>query len=234
MLVRPTVSRAGSVSGRDAGPGDIISLGDYIGAGPSADAAATITAAMIAVGIVNRTGTTAGRTDTTDTADNVLAALSGNDFDRNVLAGNTFRFKYIQNQAFLITWAHGRGWVAGALAGTLNVAASTWRSFVCKILCAAKEVAVANCTVHNGTKAIELATPQPAGTIVPGMMLTSAGNITAGTKIVGVTYGDSTNRINTDKICAITTDTNSIADAAGQSITFSPVIEISSEGSGTL
>jgi hypothetical protein len=232
MLARPTVF-GGSVSERQAGPGDILCTGESFIAGPSADANSTLTAAMIAAGIINRTGMTAGRTDTTDTVENVLTALGGNDFDRNVIAGNTFRFKYFQNQAFATTWAHGRGWVAGALGGALNVAASTWRSFICKILCAAKEKTL-NCGTTNASAAVTLDVAQNAGTIVPGMLVTGAG-ITAGTKVAGVTYGNSTTRADTDKICAITLDANATATAAsGVSLIFSPVIEISSDGSGTL
>lgn len=231
MLARPTVY-GGSVTERQAGPGDVLCTGESFIAGPTADANSTLTAAMIVAGVINRTGMTAGRTDTTDTADNVLTALAGNDFDRNIIAGMTFRFKYVQNQAFATTWAHGAGFVAGT--GVLNVAASTWRSFLCKVLNAAKTSAVPNAATHNGTKAIEFITPQAAGTVVPGMLVSGAG-ITAGTKVVGVTYGDTVNRINTDKICAITTDTNSTVDAAsGVALTFTPVIEISSDGSGTL
>lgn len=229
MLARPTCY-GGTVSPRQAGPGDILASGESFSA-LAADANSTITAAMIAAGILNRTGMTAGRTDTTDTADNVLAALAGNDYDRDVLPGTSFRFTYIQTQAFVTTWAHGRGWVAGL--GTLNVAASAIREYVCRVLCAAKEVVVAGAVTHNGTKAIELAVPAAVGTIVPGMMVTGAG-ITAGTKVLGITFGDTTNRINGDKICAITTDTNSTADAVGVALTFSPVIEINSVGAKTL
>lgn len=230
MLLRPT-GYPGSVSERQAGPGDLIASGEAIIPGPTADANSTITAAMIAAGIINRTGMTAGRTDTTDTADAVLTALGGNDYDRNLVPGVSWRMRYVQNQAFATTWAHGRGWVAGL--GVINVAASTYRDFLCRILCAAKEAAVVNMTTHNGTKAVELATPVPAGTIVPGMLMTGAG-VTAGTKVVGVFYGDTVNRGSVDKICAITTDTNLTADATGVSITFSPVIEINGIGSGTL
>lgn len=226
MLFRPQ----GMYPARQVLGGDILAAGEALSA-LAADANSTITGAMMAAGILNRTGMTAGRIDTTDTAENVLLALSGNDVDRNALVGLSFRFIYRQSAAFATTWAHGRGWVAGT--GTLDVTASRIREYVCRILCAQKEVAVANATTHNGTKAIELITPQNAGTVVPGMLLTGAG-ITAGTKVVGVTYGDSTNRINGDKICSITTDTNSTADASGVALTFSPVIEINSVGERTL
>lgn len=229
MLGRPIVS-GGSVTGRNIGPGDILAAGESFAA-LAADANSTLTGAMIASGILNRTGMTAGRTDTTDTADAVLSALAGNDFDRNVLAGLSFRFIYIQTVAFATTWAHGRGWVAGL--GTLNVAASSIREFVCRILCAQKEVAVPNTTTVNANAVVTLATPQAAGTIVPGMMVTGAG-ITAGTKVLGVTYGDTTNRTNGDKICAITLDANATASASAVQLTFSPVIEINSVGVRTL
>ncbi len=230
MLARPTVF-GGSVTERQAGPGDVLCTGESFIAGPSADANSTLTAAMIVAGVLNRTGMTAGRTDTTDTAENVLTTLSGNDFDRNILPGNSFRFKYVQNQAFATTWAHGRGWVAGT--GVLNVAASTWRSFLCKVLCAAKEKTL-NCGTTNASAAVTLDVPQATGTIVPGMLVTGTG-ITAGTKVAGVTYGNTTTRADTDKICAITLDQNATATAAsGVSLIFSPVIELSSDGSGTL
>jgi hypothetical protein len=91
----------------------------------------------------------------------------------------------------------------------LNVAASTWRSFLCKVLCAAKEVTV-NCGTTNASAAVTLDVAQNAGTIVPGMLVSGAG-ITAGTKVAGVTYGNTTTRTNTDKICAITLDANATA-----------------------
>jgi hypothetical protein len=67
MMARPTVF-GGSVTERQAGPGDILVTGESFIAGPSADANSTLTAAMIVAGVLNRTGMTAGRTDTTDTA----------------------------------------------------------------------------------------------------------------------------------------------------------------------
>lgn len=229
MLARPTVL-GGSVSERQAGPGDILGSGETIAA-LAADANSTLTAAMLTAGIINRTGMTAGRTDTTDTAENVLAALSGNDYDRNVLAGNTFRFTYRQSVAFATTWAHGRGWVAGI--GTLDVTASRLKEFLCRILCAAKEVA-AYCGTTNASAAVTLDVPQNAGAIVPGMLVTGAG-ITAGTKVAGVTYGRTVQRDNTDKICALTLDANATATAAsGVALTFSPVIEINGLGEKTL
>lgn len=226
MLLRPI----GMKIERAAGAGDLLASGESFAA-LAADANSTLTGAMIASGVINRTGMTAGRTDTTDTADNVLNALSGNEVDRDVLTGCTFRFIYRQAAAFATTWAHGRGWIAGV--GTLNVTASLVREYIVEILCAAREV-TRNCGTTNASTAVTLDEPQPAGTIVPGMLITGAG-VTAGTRVAGVTYGRTSDRSNTDKICAITMDANATATvASGVALIFSPVLRINSIGERTL
>jgi hypothetical protein len=225
MLARPTVF-GGSVSERQAGPGDILASGEVFAA-LAADANSTLTAAMIVAGIINRTGMTAGRTDTTDTADNVLVALAGNDYALNVMVGTTFRFEYRQSVAFATTWAHGRGWIAGT--GGLDVAASTIKQFLVEVLNATREVTV-NAGTTNASAAVTLDVPQVPNTITPGMIVSGAG-ITAGTRVAGVTYGKTTTRDNTDKICAITLDQNATATAAsGVALTFSPCLRINGLG----
>lgn len=228
MLARGTVY-GGSVTERQAGPGDILGSGETIAA-LAADANSTITGAMIAGGILNRTGMTAGRTDTTDTAQLTLVALAGNDFALNVLPGTTFRFLYRQSVAFATTWAHGRGWVAGI--GTLDVTASRIKEFLCRILNSTPEVTV-NISTTNASAICTLDVPQAPGTITPGMLVTAA-NVTAGTKVAGVSYGKTSTRDNTDKICGFTLDAAATGTAAGTSSIFSPVIEINGLGEKTL
>lgn len=228
MLLRAT-GLAGSVTQRQLGGGDILASGEVIGT-LNGDSNQTLTAALIAGGIINRTGMAAGRTDTTDTAENVLSALFGNDFDRNSLAGVCFRLLYRQAAAFATTWAHGRGWIAGT--GTLDVTASRVREYLCEILNATKEV-TANCGTTNASATVTLDVPQDPGKITPGMLVTGAG-ITAGTRVAGVHYGKSSTRDNTDKICSITLDANATATGSGVALTFSPVIRISSLGERTL
>lgn len=224
MLARPTVM-GGGVTERPAGAGDILASGEVINA-LAGDVNSTIPAASIAGGIINRTGMTAGRTDTTDTADNVLRALGGNDYAINVSPGTTFRFSYRQSAAFATTWAHGRGWIAGV--GTLDVAASTLKEFLVEVLNSTPEVALTGATT-NASAAVTLAVPQPAGTITPGMVVSAAAGITAGTRVAGVHYGDS-NRQNTDKICSITLDQNATATDAAKALTFSPCLRINGLG----
>jgi hypothetical protein len=230
MLARGLV-QMGGIPSRGAGPGDILASGEVISA-LAADANSTITGAMIAGGILNRTGMTAGRTDTTDTAHATLVALGGNDFAANVLPGVTFRFIYRQSAAFLTTWAHGRGWVAGI--GTLNVTASLIRTFLCKVLNSTPEVVLTAATII-ATPDVTLAVPAAPGTITPGMLVSAAAGITAGTRVAGVHYGSTANRDNTDKIVRVTLDQNAItASDPAKSITFSPMIEINGLGEQTL
>jgi len=230
MLARGMVQQGG-IPSRGAGPGDILASGEVIGL-MTADANSTITAAIIAGGMVRRSGQSAGRTDTTDTADAVLVGLGGNDYSANILPGTVFKFIYQNTVAQVITWAHGRGWVAGL--GVLDVAASAVREYFCKVLNTSREV-VRTCATTIATPDVVLAEPQPAGTITPGMLVSAAAGITAGTRVAGVHYGSTANRDNTDKIVRITLDQNAItASDPAKSITFSPVIEINGIRASTL
>jgi hypothetical protein len=225
MLARAIVA-GGPAMSRSVQPGDILASGEVYQA-LAGDVNSTITAALIAAGLINRTGMTAGRTDTTDTADAVLKAMGGNDYQVNIVPGSAFRFSYRQAAAFATTWAHGRGWIAGI--GTLDVPASNIRDYLCRILNSTPEVALTGATT-NANAVVTLAVPQAPGVITPGMLVSAAAGITAGTKVAGVQYGDSTNRINMDKIVAITLDQNATATNAANALTFSPVIEISTTG----
>lgn len=226
MLFRPQ----GMYPARQAGPGDLLAAGESI-ATLALDSNQTLTAAMIAAGIISRSGMSAGRTDTTDTADNVLNALCGNDVDRNALApGNTFRFEYRQSVAFATTWAHGRGWIAGT--GGLDVAASTIKTFMVEILNATRETSQ-TCSTTGANAIITLLTPIAMGLVTPGMLVSGTG-ITAGSRVIGVTIGDTVNRINTDKIVAITIDQNTASAQAGTALTFSPVLRINGLGGKTV
>src|SRR3972149_7023690 len=111
MLARGVVT-AGSVTGRQAGPGDVLASGESYATLTTAGAG-TILGAMFAAGILHRTGPGGGYTDTTDTAENILIALAGNDYKVNVMPGTTFRFLFRNTVAFLMTFAAGLGVIAG-------------------------------------------------------------------------------------------------------------------------
>lgn len=83
----------------------------------SADAAATLTVAQIAGGMVQFTGFTAGRNITTPTAALILAANPGMD------VGDSFSFIVSITPAFAGTWVAGTG---VTLAGRATTPASSW------------------------------------------------------------------------------------------------------------
>ena len=87
----------------------------------SADSAQTLGVAAINGGIYQRSGMTAGRTDTTDTAANILAA------NPNMDVGDSFTFRISVTVAFALTLSAGTG---VTLAGYTSVPASGMREFV--------------------------------------------------------------------------------------------------------
>ena len=87
------------------GPGDNIL--NPVNVTQSADSNQTISAAAITGGLYSRTGMTAGRTDTTDTAVNILAQMPGMDI------GDSFLLMISNVVAFALTLAGGTGVTLG-------------------------------------------------------------------------------------------------------------------------
>ena len=138
-LVRPWGSDNGVIS-RRVMPGDILGLGESLAPGQITTVGnGTWTAAAIASGIINRTGPTGAFTDTTDTAANILAAICGSaNYNGanypDVVNGTSFRVLVKNTVAYAGTFAAGTGVVAGAVASTLNLAASSVREYLFTVL----------------------------------------------------------------------------------------------------
>jgi hypothetical protein len=241
MLIRP-VGYDGSGLQRPILPGDLAAGGENIlNGGLATVGAGTWTAALIANGIIRRTGPVGGYTDTTDSAANIVAALAGNTPLADIVAGSSFRLLFINAVAQALTLAAGTGVVLGT--GTTTVAASLWREYLFTILNPTPPVTL-QATFGNASKVVTFVLPpnmlgfplgqaaNPQGiTITPGMIVidnTTAGNITATTKVVGITQGQS-------GITGVTLDTNSGGASAtlGDSLTFHPSILLDSLRSGT-
>lgn len=82
--------------------------GNFSPSTQSADSAQTLTAAAIQGGLYIRSGMTAGRTDTTDTAANIIAANPQMDI------GDNFLLAISNSVAFALTIAGGVGVTMGA------------------------------------------------------------------------------------------------------------------------
>lgn len=143
--------------------------------------AGTWTAALIANGIIYRTGPTGGYTDTTDTAVNILAALAGNSYAADVAKGSTFRLLYINTVAQAMTAAQGAGVVAGT--GTLNCAASLIREYLFTVLSAC-QVYTLQGTLVSGSAAVVFVLPPGRSGFNLGPSVTAI-NLEAGATVTG-------------------------------------------------
>lgn len=228
------------VTARQIAPGDIMLGGESILAGAiSTVGAGTWTGAKIATGCINRTGPVGGYTDTTDTSTNILAALAGNSAGADVQAGSTFRLLVRNTVAQALTFAAGTGVVAGT--GTLNIANSLVREYLLTVLNSAPAQTL-SCTGVTTSTTISFVLPANATglpmvgsngnigacTITPGMTvidLTTSGNITAATTVVGVVSGPG----GVTGVVLSAVPAGNFA-AAGDSISFVPTIQIDSFG----
>ena len=235
-LFRPTGSRA-AVNNELIAPGDVMAGGENILAGSLTTAGnGTWTGAMIATGIIRRTGPGGGFTDTTDTSTNILLALAGNSFSAVMLPGTSFRLRLINTVAFAHTFAAGAGILVGT--GLLSVAASGFRDYLLTILNASPAITQQANTVNAnpaitfvlpiGMLALPMGPTPQAVNITPGMTVSGAG-ITAGATVIGVTQGQG-------GIIGVTISPSPTATttAGGTPLTFLPTILIDSLGSGTL
>lgn len=221
-------------SGSALQPGDVLLLGESLSAGANAVVgASTLTAAMIATGIINRSGSTAGYTDTTDTAANIILALQGNNPFVEVLAGTSFRLRVINTVAFLLTLAAGVGVTLGG--GTLNVAASTWRDYIITVTNGNPPVTINSNTatstavifvLNPGQSALKIGSDSTAFNIQPGMLVTGSG-VPANTTVQSVTYGQG-------GIVGVVLSAATTTTVANTPLAFSPTVRIDSIGSGTL
>lgn len=233
MLAR-LVGYKGSPNPEYLAQGDVAGLGEVIAALATVGAG-TITAAMLASGILQRTGPVGGFTDTTDSATNILAALAGGLPQGVLQAGTTWRFRYINTVAQAMTFAAGAGVVAGI--GTLNVAASLTRDYLLTVLSTQLPVtlqsnttnasAVVTFVLPPGVSGFKIGPDPTAVNIQYGATVSGTG-ITAGTTVIGITVSQA-------GLTGITLSANATATSAagGVPLTFGPTIKIDSIGSMT-
>lgn len=240
MLIRP-LGLAGSITSRQVNPGDLVADGRSVTPGAiTTVGAGTWTGAAIASGIITRTGPAGGYTDTTDTAQNIINALVGNDPNLDVMPGIAFSLLFLNTVAFAHTFATGAGVTAG---NNVNTAASLVREYLVTILNATPQVVV-SCGTTNASLLVTIDSAASvgsagnpgglaAGTITPGMIVSGTG-ITAGTLVAGVTYGSQTLRALMDRIVGVTLNANATAtNASGIALSFFPNVRFDGLRSAT-
>lgn len=230
MLARPLVVTNG-LSGEMLQPGSLVAGGENVLAGALATVGAgTWTGALIANGIIYRTGPVGAYVDTTDTATAILTALAGNASGAEVQPGTTFRTTFINTVAFAMTFTAGVGVVAGT--GTLNCAASLVREYLWTVKNTTPQVLV-NCATTNASAVVTFNLPPgqsalPIGPAVNAVNITngatvSGTGITAGTTVLGVTYG-------LGGITGVTLSANATATTNPVALTFGPTIQVDTLG----
>lgn len=196
--------------------------------------AATLSAAAMLNGVLYRSGSTAGYTDTFDTATNILLAMSGNLTNPAVSPGLSFKMRLVNSVAFAETITLGAGMIAGS--GVIaTVAASSYRDFLFSFTSVQPPISnIANTTSGSAVVTWYLPpgqTSEPQGpsplsmNIMPGCTVTGTG-VPANTTVIGITQGQG-------GTLGFTMSANATATGA-VTLSFGPTITVSSSGSGTL
>ena len=192
--------------------------------------AGTITAAMIAAGVIRRTGPTAGYTDTWPTAAQIaeLAKSYGNMVDWS--PGIGFMVRHINTVAYAATMAvpasSGISLSTAKYSTVTANAASQWRDYFVELVSEPVAASLATAAITNGSKKIVPAAELAYGSVAPGMSVYGTG-IGASALVTHVVHGVS-------GISEVWVDTNSTADNAAASVTFTPTVVIHSIGAGDL
>lgn len=211
-LVKPLVKDNGFQRGVNIG--DIVAGGEVIGALATIGNGALTAALLTGYSILSRTGPTGAYADTTDTATNIIAALAVN--AQTPMPGTTFRQRILNTVAYINTYTAGTG---VTLAGTTDIAASSWRDYLIA-LTNTTPVSIVAAATTNGSKVITGMTDAQTALVSPGQLVTGTG-IGASAKVVSVQPG-----------IGVTTDVNSTATASLVAVTFSPTVTITGLGGG--
>lgn len=200
---------------RDGGLMRQISIGDLLGASEALMAlstvgAGTVTGAILANNIINRTGPVGAVADTTDTAAAIVAAVPG------AATGDSWRIKYINNVAFALTLTAGTS--VTVTNGVIN--ASSVKEFLVQLTNATPQV-VATGTGVNGSPIITNMSVAATSQITPGMAV--SGNGVNGTTVLSVQPG-----------VGVTLSANASISNSIVAITFNPVVNIIGLGQGLL
>jgi len=224
-------------------PGDILNLSENVQTA-ALDAAYTYSGKEIADGDIFRTLMSAGRTDIMPSADDIIAALMGNlnavsppnnelyglQPNRSVTLawpanvspiqpGSSFRRMIVATTAFALTMSvpASKGIsFAAAPYDQVDVAASSWREYLFKIL-NSSPTTVIPVSQTNATKPLTVSASnlEAIRNITPGMSAYGT-NIAASTKVAAVNQDTG----------VITLDTNVTATLSNNAVTFTPTIVI--------
>lgn len=211
MLARPLVAIGGFTQPAQPGRPYLDQKAIQTNAGA---AAATLTAANILQGVLNRTGPGAGFVDTWPNADDIIAALE------NPQIGDSWLLVYRNSVAFAMTFAAGTGIVSGI--GTLGCVASSTKIYLHTLLSTKRSTLLVGNQV-NATAILNGFTNAQIATIEPGMGVTGT-NVAANSVVLGVTPSDSATG------ATITLNNNVTATLNNNPFSFFPRVQLDALG----
>jgi hypothetical protein len=200
-------------------PGDLQLGAEVIGTNTTVGAS-TLSAQNLLVPILMRSGSTAGYTDTTDTSQNIIAAMlgaSGNS-QAGIQPGTTWRFRLMNMVAFALTMAAG----TGVTIANANVNASSVKDFLITVTNGSNQSTVTTAVQTNGSAVITGMMASQTALITPGMLVTGSG-IPGGTTVNSVQPG-----------VGVTLSANATSSLTNNTLVFNPTITMQGIGQGLL
>lgn len=164
---------------RAAGPGDSV-MSQLRATTLTTVGAGSITAGMLASGLLVRTGPTGAYIDTLPTVAQLCAAIP------QLTAGDSFTFILQNTVAYANTLAVGTGWTLGS---NTAIAASLVREYLISMT-ATKPTTVITATTTNANATLTAVSDDNLRALEPGMVLSGTG-ITAGTTVLAVNLNNS-------------------------------------------
>lgn len=221
-LVRNAIYDNGQV--RYQGPGDL-NAGNEVILQDATNGNLTITGALMATGILRRTGSAANYADVFPTAADLVNALLNNAY----LGGGAvaavgvvpaaFRFRILNTVAFTNTPTIGAG--GTLVGGNTAIAASSWKDYLITITNGTPGSVVAGNTT-NASAVVTGMNPGLLQYVTQGQLVTGTG-IPGGTTVASVQPG-----------VGITLSANATATNAGTALTFGPTYTVQSLGGGSI
>ena len=198
---------------RVAAQGDVIGGAETLANSSLTTAgSATLTAAIITSGFCIRSGPIAAYGDTTDTATDIIAALSTGLGSSAASPGDTFRLKFTNTVGFANTIAAGTGVTLGTVP-TTEVAASSTKDFLV--------------TLTNTTPASTVsANTTNASKVLTGMTQAQTAAVSVGMAVTGTGIGASAVVTSVQPGVGVNVSVASTATASAVAVTFSPTVRI--------
>jgi hypothetical protein len=216
MLLKPLVMDGAQQ--RLLNQGDTLAGGEILPA-TNANAAITITGAMLMNSLINRSPGGAG-TDTIDTAANIIAAIGGGLGTTGVQNGTSWRTKWLVTTAFAVTVTAVAN--TGIIVNLGVVNASSAKDFLVTVVNGTPAQSFAVNTTNASAVVTGLSLAQTA-LLTPGMVITNAAAGLQGLTILSVQPGT-----------GVTLSGTANTTAAGTVLNFSPTITIQGIGQGLI